>query len=401
MNTFNFTKARLLKLLNTTGKDEEFKDAGQNGLILRLTKNNKKIFRLKAWNRRKKKTEQIVIGSYPSITILVAREIVSDHITNIAKGKNITEMLRHERDGQTLDEVFKIWIETYSKEKIRRWEQDRSSYNLYLRPHLGGKKISDITTENIASWRLRILKQKKQRGDGNVSKSTVQRAVTVLSSIYSNSAKHVPNPCSELDHYKPKRRTQFLQTDHLIRFFNAVEHPATPSYLKDYLLISLYTGARKSNVLAMQWEHIDLNLKFWIIPDNETKNREPMVVPLLDQVVEVLQRRKECTASIYVFPTPRQSKTGHLVEPKKAWKSLLNRAELPETYWLHDLRRTMGSWQAITGTSTKIIGASLGHKSEQATAHYAHLTIEPIRAAMQRAADAMDSQKNVEIDVDV
>lgn len=35
-------------------------------------------------------------------------------------------------------------------------------------------------------------------------------------------------------------------------------------------------------------------------------------------------------------------------------------------------------------------------KSEQATAHYAHLTIEPVRAAMQRAANAMDKQKNIE-----
>ena len=118
-----------------------------------------------------------------------------------------------------------------------------------------------------------------------------------------------------------------------------------------------------------------------------------MVVPLLDQAVELLKKRVLHKSSIYVFPTPRQSKTGHLVEPKKAWKSLLKRAELSETYRLHDLRRTMGSWQAITGTSTKIIGASLGHKSEAATAHYAHLTIEPVRAAMQRAADAMDDQK--------
>lgn len=140
MNTFNFTNARLQKLTNTSGKDEEFKDSGQKGLILRLTKYNTKIFRLKAWNKRKKKTEQVVIGTYPSITILVARQIVADHLTNIAKGSDIAEMLRNERSGQTLDEVFEIWLEHYAKEKNRRWEQDYSRYNLYLRPHLGRKK---------------------------------------------------------------------------------------------------------------------------------------------------------------------------------------------------------------------------------------------------------------------
>ena len=167
----------------------------------------------------------------------------------------------------------------------------------------------------------------------------------------------------------------------------------TPEYLRDYLLLSLYTGARKSNLLAMRWEHIDLSMKLWIIPGNEMKNEEPHVVPLLEQAVEILERRKKMSSPIWVFPTVRKSETGHFAEPKKSWKNLLNRAGLPEDFRLHDLRRTMGSWQAITGTSTRIIGASLGHKSEQATAHYAHLVIDPVRLAMQKAADAMDKHK--------
>jgi len=106
-----------------------------------------------------------------------------------------------------------------------------------------------------------------------------------------------------------------------------------------------------------------------------------------------LERREAAKTSEYVFPSPRKSGSGHISELKKGWKALLERAGLSEGFRMHDLRRTMGSWQAITGTSTKIIGASLGHKSEQATAHYAHLIIDPVRSAMQRAADAMDEQK--------
>ncbi len=69
-----------------------------------------------------------------------------------------------------------------------------------------------------------------------------------------------------------------------------------------------------------------------------------------------------------------------------------NQAGLNPHYRLRDLRRTMGSWQAITGSSTKIIGASLGHKTEQATAIYARLTIDPVRKSMEKAA-AMDNAK--------
>jgi integrase len=56
---------------------------------------------------------------------------------------------------------------------------------------------------------------------------------------------------------------------------------------------------------------------------------------------------------------------------------------------IHDLRRTMGSWQARTGATMLVIGKSLGHKSQQATAVYAHLDIDPVRSAMETAAAAM------------
>ena len=56
---------------------------------------------------------------------------------------------------------------------------------------------------------------------------------------------------------------------------------------------------------------------------------------------------------------------------------------------LQDLRRTLGSWQAKTGASLAIIGKSLNHMSTQATAIYARLDIDPVRAAVNTATAAM------------
>ena len=56
---------------------------------------------------------------------------------------------------------------------------------------------------------------------------------------------------------------------------------------------------------------------------------------------------------------------------------------------IHDLRRTLGSWQARTGASLVIIGKSLGHKSYQATAVYARLDTDPVRQAMETATSAI------------
>lgn len=391
---FKFSKAALDKLTNTTGAREQYFDTIQHGLSVRVTPSGTKTFRVDFWDSIRKMPVRETIGKYPAIDIATAREFTASRLVDAAKGIDINERNRQAREEQTLNEVFEVWLEDYAKENNKRWAQDKSRYELYIQPHFGNRKISSISSDNIVVWRSKLLKQKKQRGNGLLTKSTVQRAVIVLSSIYSNSAKQLPNPCNDINHYKATRRDVFLKSNDLSRFFKALEAEETPEYLRDYLLLSLYTGARKSNVLTMRWNQIDLNLRLWIIPGDNTKNEEPMVIPLLDQTVEILSRRQKGRQSVFVFPSPRKSKTGHFAEPKKGWKNLLERAGLSSDYRLHDIRRTMGSWQAITGSSTKIIGASLGHKSEQATAHYAHLTLDPVRKSMERAAAAMNEVRN-------
>ena len=56
---------------------------------------------------------------------------------------------------------------------------------------------------------------------------------------------------------------------------------------------------------------------------------------------------------------------------------------------IHDLRRTLGSWQAKTGASLAIIGKSLNHKTHQATAIYARLDLDPVRQSVNTATQAM------------
>jgi integrase len=56
---------------------------------------------------------------------------------------------------------------------------------------------------------------------------------------------------------------------------------------------------------------------------------------------------------------------------------------------MHDLRRTLGSWQALGGASLQIIGKSLGHKSMQSTEIYARLTTDTVRESVEKATQMM------------
>jgi site-specific recombinase XerD len=56
---------------------------------------------------------------------------------------------------------------------------------------------------------------------------------------------------------------------------------------------------------------------------------------------------------------------------------------------IHDLRRTFGSYQAMTGASLTIIGKSLNHKNVATTAIYSRLDTDPVRASVEKATSAM------------
>jgi integrase len=136
----------------------------------------------------------------------------------------------------------------------------------------------------------------------------------------------------------------------------------------------------------MQWSEINFIDGTWRIP--ETKNGTPQNVPLLKAAMDVLKVRRITIADEEPFVFPGIGKTGHLVEPKKVWANILANANIAALR-IHDLRRTMGSWQSMTGASLAIIGKSLNHKSVQTTAIYARLDMDPVRNSMSTAADAM------------
>jgi integrase len=116
-------------------------------------------------------------------------------------------------------------------------------------------------------------------------------------------------------------------------------------------------------------------------------------VTLCPEAVEILKARQESTAGGFVFPgTGRNWSHGRTEE---GVIRVMERAGIPygrneaNGVTLHDLRRTLGSWQARTGASLAIIGKSLNHKSQQATAIYARLDLDPVRASVNTATAAM------------
>jgi len=176
-----------------------------------------------------------------------------------------------------------------------------------------------------------------------------------------------------------------LKGDELPRFFAALAAEEDELF-RDFFSVTLYTGARRWNVLSMRWADVDLESATWVIPAADFKTRRPMHVVLSIEALEILKRRKQHAVTEWVFPS--RGKKGHLVEPKTAWERLRERSGLKDLR-IHDLRRTLGSWQAAGGSSLPVIGKSLGHTQASTTQIYARLDLEDVRLSVAKATAAI------------
>lgn len=390
---FNFTDNKLSKLVHDGGnKRIIYFDTGQHGLALQLTRAGTKTFQFRYWDRGRKKTVIKTIAGYPASGISQARQMVVEYISDTINGVDVVEKARAIKDEDTFEVLFKRWLNEHAKPHKKSWVRDEQQYDLYIKGPFGTKKLSWFSAEKIRKWHSDILKIKRQRGNGLVGIYAANRALALVSTVFNQMRPDCISPTRGVKKFKEKSRDRFFKPEELKRFFKALVHPNTPEYLRDYALFSMLTGARRGNVMSLRWSEIDFNNSVWTIPAEKSKNGEPMDVPLVDTAVEILVRRKFVASSVFVFPGP--GKTGHLMEPKKAWKALLERAKVTD-FRIHDLRRTMGSYQTMSGASSTIVGKTLGHKSQAATAVYARLNLDPVRSSMEAAVEMMMATKDM------
>lgn len=321
------------------------------------------------------------LGTFPDMTVEQARTEAGKVLGEFAKGENPAAVKRAVRAELTFSQAFDEFLTGKRKrDGSPISDKTKRDYSDLLRLYLGGikdKKLSEIERTEIKAVHIKTTKKSAAQAD---------RVVAVVSAVFTymlaQERFNGQNPATRIQKNPAPSRDRFLQADELTPFFKALSE-STNETMRDFFLMALLTGARRANVSAMRWADVDLVASVWRIA--KTKNGTPQTVTLSPEAVAVLDARKG-GGDTFVFPG--DGKTGHIVEPKKAWATLLKTAGI-ENLRIHDLRRTLGSWQARTGASLPIIGKSLNHKTHQATAIYARLDLDPVRQSVNAATAAM------------
>lgn len=277
------------------------------------------------------------------------------------------------------EQYYPRHVKVYTKPKTQAKEDTMFRNNL---TPFHNRKMMSITRAEVE--RLHVeLKDK-------ISLYTANRAIGMLKHMYNKAIEwgypaHNGNPAVGIKMFREKSRERFLMPDEVRRFFVALAEDPNEMF-RNYILLSLFIGQRRSNMLSMRWSNVDLKLGVVLFPDS--KNGDPQRIPLITQAIEVLSDMRRHAKDDWVFSSNAGSKSGHVEDFHRPWYALLKRAGI-EDMRIHDLRRTFGSYQAITGASLHIIGKALGDKTSAASRVYSRLTMDPIRDSIQRAADKM------------
>lgn len=398
MSKINFTKLAIEGLPLPSKGWQYHRDLKTPALSIGVGSTGIKTFVL--YKRINGVPERIKLGRFPEMTIEQARNKAAELNGQIATGKNPAETKREKRAEMTLEDLFDLYMARYAiPHGLKTVTAMQENFAVYLGKLDAPKKKHGrerVKPDGAVDWSKRQISTIKSKDVSNLhhqlgtktGKTIANRVIELLRAIFNRCKKmkliDLTNPAEGIEPFKEVERDRFLDEDEIPRFFEALE--AETEQNRDYFLLSLLTGARKSNVLSMRWVDINFNTGCWRVPGSISKNGIPMIIPITEAPMEILVRRKKSTDSEFVFPGA--GVTGHMTSPKGAWTRVVARAEIQDIR-PHDLRRSLGSWMVNTGASIAIIGGALGHKDSASTRIYARLATATIKGSMEIASDAL------------
>ena len=290
------------------------------------------------------------------------RQLASQFIHKIESDRQTRASYSSKNDTLTFRELASEYLNNdYQGARVQQQKARAKHWVDYL----GDRYIVDITTSDISDGINRL--------SPHLSNATKNRYKAVVSVIFSYACRQyglTQNPVKNIRSLPENNaRTRFLSNDERSRLFKACRGS---QWGKLYLLVllAITTGARRGELLGLEWNDIDFDRRLAHI--KTTKNGEPKVLPLTEGVAIELNKFKGQEASL-VFNS--EIKPDKPFEYRKQWIKALKEAEINE-FRFHDLRHTCASYLAQSGASLLEIADVLGHRQISMTARYSHLCVD-------------------------
>ncbi len=306
-----------------------------------------------------------------------AREEARRILADVAHGADPAAEREAAKKAETLADLAARFMAEHvnAKRKSRTSAEYGRLLDKLILPVLGARKLADVSRADVSRLHYALRDTPYQ----------ANRVLALLSKMMNLAEAwglrpNGSNPCAHVERYAEHHRERLLSAEELARLGDAIRAYSGSPFVPAAIRLLLFTGARLSEILGLQWDWIDFQRGEARLPDSKT-GRKTLHLPA--PALAVLSDLPRLEGNPYVIAG--QVKGARLVNLEKPWRVIRAAAGLPDAR-LHDLRHAFASIGAAAGDSLLVLGKVLGHTQAATTQRYAHLAADPVKATAGRIA---------------
>lgn len=317
----------------------------------------------------------MTLGEYGTMTLAQARIEHRDAYKMLKLDKKDPAQVKQEekannRDSSTINGLIDEYIEKWAEPRKRSWKADKRTLEVDVKPLWGNRKAKDITKRDVVLLLEGIVKRGAPIA-ANRTFACVRRMFNFAVERDIISA----TPCTTIKApAKENQRDRCLTTEEIKAFWHALETAPMSTATKIALKLQLVTAQRKGEILGAEWSEINLETRWWVIPDNKAKNGIHHRVALSELAIELINELKKFSGkSRWLFPsdTNRSHMRGESIDKavRRSDEQVFEKVKIKH-FTPHDLRRTAATHMTEMGISRLVVSKILNHIDSSITAIY-------------------------------
>lgn len=315
------------------------------------------------------KAHEISLGAFSSLTLAAAVAQAADIRARLRAGENVLPTRALNRASEPVeapalpltfrDVAERLWASMKPGWKNpKHAEQWISTLRTYAFPHLGGKPVAEVTTDDVLAALTPIWQSKHE-----TATRVRQRIEAVLSAAKARGLRTGENPAAWRGHLDALLPT--ISKARRVEHHPAMPFAEVPAFMADLrkrsnmsawaLQFTILTAARTGEVIGARWPEFDLAAGLWVAPASRMKAGREHRVPLPVQALDLLRLMPRMDGSDAVFWGMRKPTISNM-----AMLELL-RGMRPGTT-VHGFRSSFRDWAAeCTSYPAEVVEMALAH----------------------------------------
>lgn len=348
--------------------------------------------------------EKVGRTSVDAMTPAKAALIRSDRL----QGKSQPNRVRREVEKAAKEAVSqrwtveKIWNAYDEAHADRACVRGDASFIKHILPEVGSKEPAELVNLDLERLRRNVAKKKNKRTGKLLSAQTVKHVLALLKRMlrWAADMEHITQP-HHLKFKMPRldnEKTEFMSSEQIMAYSKALDEEIDQDKAA-FFRIMLLTGIRRTALLNVRWDDLDLKNGFIVLRGEVAKNDKTQTIPLSDGAVNVFKSippkrfvQGERKGEIIPYVWPAKNQNGPREDMRRMGRRLRDKAGLPKDWRpCHMLRHTFASHLACSGANIYELQKLLTHGSPTMTQRYAHLSNEALKRAVSLADNILSA----------